>query len=110
MSPPPLGLLLASFAPLVLEFDPEQWQAWKQFSIGDERKENAEENVIARLAKDLDKNISMDEFDEIFRGYGLDGFYEYEYEYEMRKRKADMRSLVSKLLKTEPAEKEPKVK
>ena len=107
MSPPPLGLLLASFAPLVLEFDPEQWQAWKQFSIGDERKENADENVIARLAKDLDKNISMDEFDEIFSG---DDIYDYKYYYEMRKRKADMRSLVSKLLKTEPAEKEPKVK
>ena len=104
MSPPPLGLLLASFAPLVLEFDPEQWQAWKQFSIGDERKENADENVIAGLAKDLDKNISMDEFDEIFSG---DDIYDY---YEMRKRKADMRSLVSKLLKTKPAEKEPKVK
>ena len=108
MSPPPLGLLLASFAPLVLEFDPEQWQAWKQFSIGDERKENADENVIAGLAKDLDKNISMDEFDEIFSGDDI--YVDYEFEYKMRKRKADMRSLVSKLLKTEPAEKEPKVK
>ena len=28
----PLAALLASLAPLVLDFDPGQWQAWQQFS------------------------------------------------------------------------------
>ena len=68
MGAPPLGLLLASLAPLVLEFDPEQWRAWQQFSNTDQKFEHADEKLAARLLKELEKNASKEESD-------LDKFY-----------------------------------
>ena len=60
MAAPPLGLLLASLAPLVLEFDPEQWRAWQQFSNTDQKFEHADEKLAARLLKELEKNASKE--------------------------------------------------
>ena len=47
---PPSAFLLASLAPLVLEFDPEQWQAWQQFSTNHED-ENPNNDLLTKLVK-----------------------------------------------------------
>ena len=47
---PPAAILLASLAPLVLEFDPEQWQAWQQFSTN-HKNGNPKNDLLTRLAK-----------------------------------------------------------
>ena len=51
---PPVSLLLASLAPLVLEFDPEQWQAWQQFSFSYRNENPKYKNFLTRLVKAYD--------------------------------------------------------
>ena len=48
---PPAALLLASLAPLLLEFDPEQWKAWQQFSSGLRNKNPEYKNLLTRLVR-----------------------------------------------------------
>ena len=46
----PAAVLLASLAPLLLEFDPEQWRAWQQFST-DQKVENPNYDLLTSLVK-----------------------------------------------------------
>ena len=122
MGAPPLGLLLASLAPLVLEFDPEQWRAWQQFSNTDQKFEHADDKLAARLLKELEKNASKEESDLVLyyetlesegstSGYGPGVRDPYEREAEQnylknmhieQRFKRNLRSLVNRMDKKEP--------
>ena len=128
MAAPPLGLLLASLAPLVLEFDPEQWRAWQQFSNTDQKFEHADEKLAARLLKELEKNASKEsdlvlhseplESEGSTSGFGPGILDSHEREDEQKILKnmqieqrfqRNLQSLVNRMNKKEPPEKAPKV-
>ena len=133
MGAPPLSLLLASLAPLVLEFDPEQWRAWQQFSNTDQKFEHADEKLAARLLKELEKNASKEEsnLDKFYIlhseplesegstsgfGPGILDSHEKEAEQKILKNmqieqrfQRNLQSLVNRMNKKEPPVKAPKV-
>ena len=49
----PLAALLASLAPLVLDFDPGQWRAWQQFSSKFTTSEQYSNDSKIRISKSL---------------------------------------------------------
>ena len=55
---PPLTILLASLAPILLEFDPEQWRAWQKFSTSYRNENPKYTNLLSRLVKAYDENPS----------------------------------------------------